>query len=694
MSTSRKTGDPNHFGMLLTLEKLIDPQSTGGKLEKECFERFHPSQSTANLEDAEGDISFEEKDEDDSEDDADVSRNESDEDDDSDEDSDYDEESSFERTPKKLKYGFTFNPSLMVNPTDVLAIFEEEMLMAAKAGEVEKLRQGIFVGVPYAESKRFETIQKLYNDKWRHEQYGTGNYSDEEEGGSPGKGSLIRHTGNSDSEEEDEEELERTRREKLRKQIEKSLENAREVDDRIDARKGAIFAGRKSILLKFDVDAIFPGTGETALHFACTFGHTKVVKMLLKANVDIFTTDDNGQTCIHVACARNQAACISLILRTQEAKNGKLVLQENQVGLQPVHIAASTGALESLKALGKAYIELLPVLRKEAEEAKQKEKEKKEEDDGGYLSSSLPTIIEDSLSNIIDQRWHWTPLHHAAQQGHLETVKYLVENGARLHTEAKISHKTPHDIAFINGQDEIVSYFQSLIEKYPLHVVLKSETAPWLGGKGAKIFIGNKKSLQPMYLRDHEITTVISLGIDNVFQDELKEKDGRSVSQVDREYSKRVNFFEFTTIRESNNTKAWGSFLKQLPKIAKIIDKCLQVASDDQGKRNEITDLGEKKKKTVNYGNGNGGKVLIRCSTGTCLSPLALIVFLITKRLGVDGLPFRTDAALDLVMDKLPYDVYFWPAFEEGLANLEAKLDDRRIQKKKEKISNFYKEYL
>lgn len=56
---------------------------------------------------------------------------------------------------------------------------------------------------------------------------------------------------------------------------------------------------------------------------------------------------------------------------------------------------------------------------------------------------------------------HATPLHHAALEGHLETVRALVEHGARLDVEDTTYRATPLGWAEHNGQAETASYLRS-----------------------------------------------------------------------------------------------------------------------------------------------------------------------------------------------------------------------------------------
>ena len=42
--------------------------------------------------------------------------------------------------------------------------------------------------------------------------------------------------------------------------------------------------------------------GMTALHFACLYGHLKIVQMLIRKNCDLIPKDKDGATPLHLAC--------------------------------------------------------------------------------------------------------------------------------------------------------------------------------------------------------------------------------------------------------------------------------------------------------------------------------------------------------------------------------------------------------
>lgn len=55
----------------------------------------------------------------------------------------------------------------------------------------------------------------------------------------------------------------------------------------------------------------------------------------------------------------------------------------------------------------------------------------------------------------------WTPLHFAAYGGKLETVKYLVEEGAVVNARDNRG-RTPRPLAVEKGRTAVVAYFDTL----------------------------------------------------------------------------------------------------------------------------------------------------------------------------------------------------------------------------------------
>ena len=71
--------------------------------------------------------------------------------------------------------------------------------------------------------------------------------------------------------------------------------------------------------------------GRTALHWACLNGFDEFVRMLLKANADTETADNNLQTAVCMAAQRNQAEIVALLLNYQADPNKKDMNDRNAI---------------------------------------------------------------------------------------------------------------------------------------------------------------------------------------------------------------------------------------------------------------------------------------------------------------------------------------------------------------------------
>lgn len=115
--------------------------------------------------------------------------------------------------------------------------------------------------------------------------------------------------------------------------------------------------------------------------------HEKIVRLLVRAGADVNAVDDNGDTAMHYAAARDVLNIIVILLEA----NGDPTLANHQ-GITPVHKAAIYGQTAVIKRLSEA----------------------------GYNNSILST------ADINGD----TPLHFAVRGGYTTTVKLLLSLGA------------------------------------------------------------------------------------------------------------------------------------------------------------------------------------------------------------------------------------------------------------------------
>ncbi|CAB1337712.1 unnamed protein product, partial [Coregonus sp. 'balchen'] len=168
----------------------------------------------------------------------------------------------------------------------------------------------------------------------------------------------------------------------------------------------------KSLACKTDQDQ------RTALHWACSAGHVKIVEFLLDLGVEVNLQDDeivkslinkgaqlnsvnqNGCTPLHYAASKDRYEIALLLLESGADPN-----VTDKLASTPLHRASTKGNCRLIQLL---------------------------------LKQSASTNIQDSEGN--------TALHLACDEERVEAAKLLVENGASIYIENK-EEKTPLQIS-------------------------------------------------------------------------------------------------------------------------------------------------------------------------------------------------------------------------------------------------------
>lgn len=164
--------------------------------------------------------------------------------------------------------------------------------------------------------------------------------------------------------------------------------------------------------------------GCTALQHACMHANGSIVYALIKAGADLWTLDSKNRSCLHRAVIRNSLCCAKIIVRGAQSRGVELDLNqhETETGQTVLHTATEHGHSEMVDFLAR-----------------------------------LPGIEIDALDMV--QR---TPLLNAARLGLLDTVKSLVDAGAKLNL-VDAAGVTPIYAAMQNGHEHVVAYFRELI---------------------------------------------------------------------------------------------------------------------------------------------------------------------------------------------------------------------------------------
>ncbi|MHB9148037.1 MAG: ankyrin repeat domain-containing protein [Candidatus Amoebophilus sp.] len=286
-----------------------------------------------------------------------------------------------------------------------------------------------------------------------------------------------------------------------------------------------------------NVTAVYPK--EAALHQAVKLGDEYIVELLLEKGANINIQNIEGETVLHLATNSNNTELVKKLID----KGVKLEVQ-NKRGYTPLHLAAEQGYIDVTK-------ELIPHLNSEQLNLSNKEGQTPLHLAASWGHSKFVSLLIPYLDicklNQKDLQCN-SALYKASQYGHIETVKKLLDAGAkidevnclgftplhisiiegtsavalelinRLSTEQlnqpDINEYTPLYLAILHSHTEIAEELikklepaqlnkQNDQENTPLHKAVEKSNikiAKQLIAKGADITIKNKKGQSPMDL--------------------------------------------------------------------------------------------------------------------------------------------------------------------------------------------------
>ncbi|KAM6354157.1 26S proteasome non-ATPase regulatory subunit 10 isoform 1-T1 [Alca torda] len=195
----------------------------------------------------------------------------------------------------------------------------------------------------------------------------------------------------------------------------------------------------------------------TALHWACSAGHADVADLLLGLGVPVSDKDDVSV-----------AALAGLLLHPGEGLAGKLRECRETAGWTPLHIAASAGRDEIVKALIAKGAHVNAVNQNGCTPLHYAASKNKQE--------IAIMLLENRADPDATDHFKSTPLHRAAAKGNLKMVQILLQHNASV------------DIQDSEGNT-------------PLHLACdeeRVEEAKLLVSHGASIHIENKEELTPL----------------------------------------------------------------------------------------------------------------------------------------------------------------------------------------------------
>ncbi|WP_265027666.1 ankyrin repeat domain-containing protein [Wolbachia endosymbiont (group B) of Chorthippus parallelus] len=219
------------------------------------------------------------------------------------------------------------------------------------------------------------------------------------------------------------------------------------------------------------VDYSYEDNKWTPLHYAASLGYQRSAETLINNNANITDAKDaDDSNPLHIAIAHGRKNIVEFFL--QEPRE-TLIESKGKDDWTPLHYAAYENQLPVVKFLiekganidatglseetplqlavekGDSHREVAKLLRSRA-----LFNTVKQEDLGDDLKGSFTDEIDVNYSNSSN----WTPLHHAALNGYLKIVKFLIEKGANVDARTDDRDKPLHYSAK-NGHKNVVKFF-------------------------------------------------------------------------------------------------------------------------------------------------------------------------------------------------------------------------------------------
>ncbi|KAI9701309.1 MAG: phosphate system positive regulatory protein pho81 [Bogoriella megaspora] len=193
-----------------------------------------------------------------------------------------------------------------------------------------------------------------------------------------------------------------------------------EVNERNCLHEAAI-AGRVTILrhgLSHGLDPRLTDVyGRIPLHYACIHGHVKVMELLLSSGIDTINAKDLDKfTPLIYAVTRSKVACLEGLL-----SHGASINRSDESDHVPLNLACQHGSIATVDLLLQHRPDILP------------------DAEGLYpqhlvaragRSPQLLLMLRNYGANLdqTDNLYQWTPLFHAASEGHLDCLKTLIDS--------------------------------------------------------------------------------------------------------------------------------------------------------------------------------------------------------------------------------------------------------------------------
>ncbi len=198
--------------------------------------------------------------------------------------------------------------------------------------------------------------------------------------------------------------------------------------------------------------------GQTPLHLAAQEGQIENVTLFLKQGADINCQDNQGRTPLYFAVLKGHYEMTQFLIGNQ----ADISIREKNEQQTVLHVAAFYGHIEIVALLLRVNKELLHLKDNDGKNALHQAVRSVHPDHHQLVKY----LIEQGSDPNTENRFKYTPLHFAAQNGYLECTKILIAHGAKKETynvqgddrgqPTSTPKDTPIDLAARYYRDEVL----------------------------------------------------------------------------------------------------------------------------------------------------------------------------------------------------------------------------------------------